>query len=104
MRPFYTLTKADVGQPILKAFGRTWLVSDFIGRIFTIDIGKRVYNVGGILQVENNEQRDKRLANNTSTKRGYGQVATAPDVCLDCYSVYPEPHSKTCPNASTEEK
>jgi len=33
-----------------------------IGRIQRQDIGKRVYRVGGIIQVENNEQRDERLA------------------------------------------
>lgn len=32
-----------------------------IGRLQAIDIGKRVYRVGGVTQVENNQQRDKRL-------------------------------------------
>lgn len=41
--------------------GREYPVSTFIGRILKQDIGKRVYLVGGILQVENNEQRAERL-------------------------------------------
>lgn len=61
-RPFYTLTTEDVGRPTLRIFGRTWLVSGFIGRILPGDVGKRVYLVGGILQVENDEQRAAREA------------------------------------------
>ena len=59
---FIELSKEHVAQPWLKAFGSTWPVSNFIGRIFPQDVGKRVYLVGGILQVENNEQRAHRLA------------------------------------------
>jgi len=33
-----------------------------IGGIQKIDIGKRVYRIDGVIQVENNEQRDARLA------------------------------------------
>ena len=44
------------------AFGRVWMALDFIGRILPGDVGKRVYQVGGILQVENDEQRARRLA------------------------------------------
>lgn len=34
-----------------------------IGRVLPQDIGKRVYDTGdGVIQVENNEQRDRRLA------------------------------------------
>ena len=36
-------------------------VADFMGRILDIDIGKRVYYVGDILQVENQEQMGKRV-------------------------------------------
>lgn len=63
MKLFYTLTQKDVGRPFLKIFGHIWPVSDFIGRIFAKDVGKRVYLVGDILQVENEEQREKRLNN-----------------------------------------
>ena len=68
MRIHYTLTTEDVGQPIIREFGQTWLVSSFIGKILDGDVGKHVYpvkdNTGqyDFLQVENNEQRAERLA------------------------------------------
>lgn len=31
-----------------------------IGRILPTDVGKRIYDVNGTIQVENNEQRNKR--------------------------------------------
>ncbi len=62
MRSFYTLTTADVGRPWLRIFGRVWLTTDWIGRVLPQDVGKRVYLVGEILQVENYEQRKQRLA------------------------------------------
>ena len=37
-----------------------WRVSDFLGRVFAQDIGKRVYLRADILQAESNEQRDRR--------------------------------------------
>jgi hypothetical protein len=58
---YYTLKVTDVGRPWVKLFGRTWMCSNFIGRIMKRDIGKRVYLRGDILQVENDEQRDERL-------------------------------------------
>ncbi len=58
---FVTITTAHVGKPWIKAFGRVWPVVDFIGRIIKQDIGKRIYLVGDILQVENDQQRDARL-------------------------------------------
>ena len=45
----------------------TWLygeVQDAIGRILPIDIGKQVFDVGGVIQVESNEQRDRRMGKN----------------------------------------
>jgi hypothetical protein len=44
--------------------GNSGLAYDFkiaFGRVQRGDIGKRVFNVRGVLQMENNEQRDKRL-------------------------------------------
>lgn len=38
-----------------------------IGHIQPIDVGKRVYDVDGIVQVENAEQRDKRQAEGGAT-------------------------------------
>lgn len=59
--PYYELTTADVNRATIKAFGRTWMVSSFIGRVLPQDVGKRVYLVRGILQVENDQQRDERM-------------------------------------------
>ena len=65
---YYTIASDDVGRPLLRAWGRSWSVTEFIGRILPGDVGKRVYKVATndgsseILQVENDEQRDRRLA------------------------------------------
>lgn len=59
---YYTITDTDVSQPSIRAFGKVWSVSDFIGRILKRDVGKRVYQRGWIVQVENDAQRDARLA------------------------------------------
>jgi hypothetical protein len=61
MRLYREIVKADIGETIFTAFGGAWPCSGFIGRILPQDVGKRVYLVGRILQVENNEQRDKRI-------------------------------------------
>lgn len=60
MRPFREITSDDIGKTTFRAFGKSWLVSGFIGRVLPGDVGKRVYLVGDILQVENDEQRAKR--------------------------------------------
>ena len=66
MAEYYTIQATDVGKPVLRAFGRTWLVQDFVGRIFNFDIGKRVYRIATdagdsfILQIESNKQQAKR--------------------------------------------
>ncbi len=57
----YTLTAEDVEKPFLRAFGQAWPMSGFIGRVLAGDVGKRVYLRGGILQVENDEQRAARV-------------------------------------------
>lgn len=66
--PIYReITSNDVGKALFKLNGREYPVSTFIGRILKQDIGKRVYLVGEILQVENNEQRAERLKDNGSS-------------------------------------
>ena len=57
---YYELQQADVGKPFIHAFGRLWTVTDFLGRVFPSDVGKRVYLRSGILQVENAVQRLSR--------------------------------------------
>jgi len=61
MRQYREITENDVGEPLFDAFGKMWVVGNFMGRILSIDIGKRVYLVGDILQVENDMQRSKRM-------------------------------------------
>ena len=60
---FYTITENDINSFCIRCFGKDWPVSSFIGRILPSDIEKRVYLVNDILQVENDEQRNKRLTN-----------------------------------------
>lgn len=63
----YEIQPGDVGQPYLRAFGKSWPVADFMGRILPADVGKHVHKVttdagdSSYLQVENDEQRDARL-------------------------------------------
>ena len=61
-RPHYTITEADVERWRIRAFGKVWYVVYFMGRILPSDVGKRVYQRGDILQVENDAQRDAREA------------------------------------------
>jgi hypothetical protein len=61
-RPFYEVAAADVGKARIRAFGRTWDLRAVCGPLQPIDIGKRIYQVGEILQIENQEQRAARLA------------------------------------------
>lgn len=58
---FYQLQPSDVERPFIRAFGRVWPTANFIGRVLPGDIGKRVYQVGDILQVENDKQRADRI-------------------------------------------
>ncbi len=62
MGDYCTIMPQDVGARTVPYFGRKWRVEDFIERIMPQDIGKRVYLVGDILQVENKEQFEARWA------------------------------------------
>jgi len=61
MREYREITAEDVERPLIRAFGKTWRVDSFLGRVLPQDVGKRIYLVGDVLQVENDEQRSKRL-------------------------------------------
>ena len=63
---YYTLTDADVGQAHIWAFDQAWPVSDFLGHIMNCDVGKRVYKRGVVLQVENQEQYEARMATSST--------------------------------------
>ena len=60
-RQYYELSIYDVGNATIHAFGKTIWAVDFIGRILPRDVGKRVFMVGDVPQVENDEQRERRL-------------------------------------------
>ena len=63
----HEITQEDVGRAFINMLGRSWLVQNFMGIILPGDVGKRIYYVpckdgyGGVLQVENDDQRDARL-------------------------------------------
>ena len=57
---FETIKQEHVGKAFTQFFGHTWLSSNWIGRILPQDVGKRVYLVRDILQVENQEQMEAR--------------------------------------------
>lgn len=48
--------------PLKGASGIAWDFVQAFGRPQKGDVGKRVYRTGGILQMENDEQRKERLA------------------------------------------
>ena len=56
---FITLTSGHIGKRTIKAFGKSWFVSDFIGQILSQDVGKRVYDKGHYLAVENDKHTKK---------------------------------------------
>lgn len=66
MRKYYTILESDIGRPQIRAFNKLWPVSDFIGHIAPYDIGKRVYNFGHFIQVENDDQRKQRWGRQAS--------------------------------------
>lgn len=59
---YYTIERDDIGRSYIEAFGKTWRLADVIGRVQPLDVGKRVYQRDGVLSVENDQQRDARLA------------------------------------------
>lgn len=69
-RQYYEIRPADVGRDHVKAFGRVWPASGFIGQILPMDVGKRCYDFGHYIAVENNEQLEKRRANVKVQKGG----------------------------------
>lgn len=62
---FYEISENDVGNNTITAFGKTWDPAFFM-QVLPVDVGKRVFLRNGILLVENNEQRDARVAKEVS--------------------------------------
>ena len=68
MRYLHTITREDVKRPVLKktcshcGHTKMYRLKEVLGCVMVQDIGKRVYiSEQGILQVENQEQLEKRL-------------------------------------------
>jgi len=67
----YTITEHDPGKTIIKMGLCPHCEQELppidlgpvLGYVQPCDVGKRVYLVDGIIQVESNEQRDRRLSN-----------------------------------------
>jgi hypothetical protein len=63
---FYTIKAQDEKKALLPTTMGMIYCADFMGRIQHCDIGKRIYRiqagVGWVWQVENDEQRNRRLA------------------------------------------
>jgi hypothetical protein len=62
-----TITERDVRVPDV------WLMR-LMGKVLPLDIGKQVWNQDGVLYVENDEQRDKRLAVGAPDRARYMSV------------------------------
>lgn len=56
-----TITREMVGKSWSSMGGRIIMWADSIGNVQLVDVGKRVFDVDGVIQVENNEQRDRRV-------------------------------------------
>lgn len=61
-RFLFTIGEEHIGRAFIKIGDRTYSTSSWIGRILPGDVGKKVYESDGILQVENDQQRDERIA------------------------------------------
>jgi hypothetical protein len=60
-RYVYTVQPHDVGRAILPLDGKQTVVTDFIGRVQSRDVGKRIYESSGVYQIENDEQVERRM-------------------------------------------
>lgn len=57
-----TITEEHVRNP--RSLGQKYFpLAQCLGRLLLCDVGKRAYERNGVWQVENNEQRDRRLNN-----------------------------------------
>ena len=56
----YTIRIGDVGQDVVFIDGQPTSTIDFLGCVQKQDVGKHVYRVGDVFQVENQEQLSAR--------------------------------------------
>lgn len=64
----YTIKAEDVYKPFLRVHGMTIPLTNLLGRILPRDVGKRIYLVDRIYQVENDEQLAARQAESQKDK------------------------------------
>lgn len=57
-----TIGPEHVGHDTIQVDGEILSLRDVIGYVLPLDFGKHVYLIDGVLQVENESQRDERLA------------------------------------------
>lgn len=63
-RYLFTIAAEHVGRGNVKLADRNVYLAGCFGLVQQRDIGKRVFDVNGVIQVENDEQRDARIARN----------------------------------------
>ena len=66
-RYLFTISHRDIGKTTVRKMAchecdrvETIYIGSAIGRIQPIDVGKRVFDVDGVIQVENDAQRNER--------------------------------------------
>ncbi len=75
---YHEITDDDVGKVAVRWWsGRTEWVPNFLGHIVPQDVGKRAYLVGGVVQVENDGQRDQRVGKGRGVELMLGSTITS---------------------------
>ena len=59
-RCVYTVQEGDIGRRTLAIEGQLIDVGDVCGPMQPIDVGKRIFESGGVLQIENESQLNRR--------------------------------------------
>ena len=73
MRKFLTeIFSAEIGRPFYRLPGCKMLLGQGWGTVVVHDVGKRLFDVDGVIQMENAKQRDKRLAEQVEFARKGG--------------------------------
>lgn len=62
VRPEREVNENDIDKQTILVGGRSFLVQSFCGVLLPTDVGKRLRLSGDVLQMENDEQRARRLA------------------------------------------
>ena len=71
-RFLYQIKTADIGQAFYRLPGCKNLLGQGFGVVAPCDVDKRLFDSDGVIQVENNEQRDRRQEKERAFVRGGG--------------------------------